>query len=116
MGKTTLLVEHDIKTGRTDDFKAAAAALFARTQSEPRTLRYEYFISGDGRSNRNIEVYEDADAFVFHHRHVADLIPALLDSVTRVRIAVIGDANEDLWVELAEVEARHYDRLGGITR
>jgi quinol monooxygenase YgiN len=116
MAQTTLLVEFDIKTGRTDDFKAAAKVLFARTQHEPGTLRYDYFMSDDGRSNVNIEVFADADAFVAHNRNVADLVPALFDAVDRVSIAVIGDTNDALWAELAEVESRHYDRLGGIER
>ena len=116
MAQTTLLVEFDIKPGRTDDFKAAAKVLFARTQHEPGTLRYDYFMSDDGRSNVNIEVFADADAFVAHNRNVADLVPALFDAVDRVSIAVIGDTNDALWAELAEVESRHYDRLGGIER
>ncbi len=116
MATTTLLVEFDIKAGRTDDFKAAAKALFAKTQEEPDTLRYEYFLSDDGTSNVNIEVFKDADAFVYHNRNVADLVPALFDAVDKVRIAVIGDANDDLWAELADVETVHYERLGGITR
>ncbi|MGD8682798.1 MAG: antibiotic biosynthesis monooxygenase [Chloroflexota bacterium] len=113
---TTLLVEFDIKPGRTDDFKQAAQALFDKTQGEPNTLRYEYFLSVDGTRNVNIEVFRDADAFVFHNRNVADLVPALFETLERVQIAVIGDANDDLWAELADVETVHYQRLGGITR
>ncbi len=113
---TTLFVEFDIKPGRTEDFKAAAKPLFAKTQEEPGTLRYEYFLSNDGSSNVNIEVFEDADAFVYHNRNVADLVPALFDCLDKVRIAVIGDANDDLWAELADIETVHYQRLGGITR
>lgn len=113
---TTLFVEFDIKPGRTEDFKAAAKPLFAKTQEEPGTLRYEYFLSDDGSSNVNIEVFEDADAFVFHNRNVADLVPALFDCLDKVRIAVIGDANDDLWAELADIETVHYQRLGGIIR
>lgn len=113
---TTLFVEFDIKPGRTEDFKAAAKPLFAKTQEEPGTLRYEYFLSDDGSSNVNIEVFEDADAFVYHNRNVADLVPALFDCLDKVRIAVIGDANDDLWAELADIETVHYQRLGGIIR
>jgi len=116
MATTTLLVEFDIKPGRTADFKAAAKPIFAKTQEEPGTLRYEYFLSADGSKNVNIEIFEDADAFVYHNRNVADLVPALFETLEHVSIAVIGDANDDLWAELAEVETIHYERLGGITR
>lgn len=116
MGQTTLLVEFDIKPGRTEDFKAATKALFRRAQDEPGTLRYDYFLSDDGLRNVNIEVFSDADAFVAHNRNVADLVPALVEAVDHLSIAVIGDANDALWAELAEVETRHYDLLGGIER
>ena len=116
MAETTLLVDFDIKPGKLNDFKAAAAALFAKTQSEPGTLRYEYFLSDDGTSNMNIEVFADADAFVFHNRNVADLVPALMEAVDKLSIAVIGDANDDLRAELSDVETKHYDLLGGIDR
>ncbi len=116
MATTTLFVEFDIKTGRTDDFKVAAEALFAKTQSEPDTLRYEYFLKADGTKNVNIEVFKDADAFVFHNRNVADLVPALFDCLDEVKIAVMGDANDDLWAELADIETTYFERLGGITR
>lgn len=116
MAKTTLLVDFDIKSGRTDDFKAASEALFARTQAEPGTLRYDYYLSDDGSRNVNIEVFEDADAFVAHNRNVADLVPTLLDAVERFSIAVIGDTNDELWAELEGVETMHFERLGGIDR
>lgn len=116
MAQTTLLVEFDIKPGRTEDFKAAAEKLFARTQQEPGTLRYDYFLADDGTRNVNIEVFKDADAFVFHNRNVADLVPALMEAVDKLSIAVIGDANDDLRAELSDVETKHYDLLGGIDR
>ena len=113
---TTLFVEFDITPGRLDDFKVAAEALFAKTQEEPGTLRYEYFLSADGSRNVNIEVFEDAAAFVYHNRNVADLVPALMDALDRVHISVIGDASDELWAELEGVETMHYQQLGGITR
>jgi quinol monooxygenase YgiN len=116
MAQTTLLVEFDIKPGRTDDFKVAAAAAFAKTQTEPGTLRYEYFLSDDGSRNISIEVFKDADAFVFHNHNVAEVVPALMDTLGHFSIAVIGETNDALWAELAEVETKHYDRLGGIER
>lgn len=116
MAQTTLLVHFDIKPGRTDDFKAAAETIFARTQGETGTRRYEYFLSVDGTKNVNIEVFDDADAFVVHNRNVADLVPALFAAVDHISIEVIGDVNEALWAELADVESKQYARLGGITR
>ena len=116
MAQTTLLVEFDIKPGRTDDFKAAAAAAFAKTQAEPGTLRYEYFLADDGGRSISIEVFKDADAFVAHNRNVAEVVPALMDTLDNFSLVVIGDANDALRAELADVKTTHYDRLGGIER
>jgi quinol monooxygenase YgiN len=116
MAETTLLVDFEIRPGKLDDFKAAAAALFERTQGEPGTLRYEYFLSDDGVRNVNIEVFRDADDFVYHNRNVADLVPALLEAVTIRRIDIIGDANDELYGELEGIDLKHFEKLGGITR
>ncbi len=116
MATTTLFVEFDIKPGHLDAFKAAAAALFAKTQEEPDTLRYDYFLAADGTRNVNVEVFKDADAFVFHNRNVADLVPALFSNTENLRISVMGDVNADLWAELADIETAHYEYLGGISR
>ena len=113
---TTLFVEFDIKPGATEAFKRAAQALFERTQGEPDTLTYDYYLSADGTRNVNVEVFKDADAFVFHNRNAADLVPALFDCLDKVSITVMGDQNDDLWAELKDVETIHYPHLGGITR
>jgi quinol monooxygenase YgiN len=116
MAETTLLVDFVIKPGKVEDFKKAAQALFARTQDEPGTLRYEYFLADDGSRNVNIEVFKDADAFVYHNRNVADLIPALLETVDVNRIDIIGDANDELFTELEGNDLKHFEMLGGIIR
>jgi len=116
MAETMLIVDLAIKPGRVDDFRAAAEALFERTQAEPDTLRYDYFISDDGTRNVNIEVFKDADAFVFHNRHAADLVPALVDAADIVRIDVVGDVNDDLYAELEGNALLHFEQLGGVTR
>ena len=116
MAETMLVVDIAIKRGRVDDFRAAAEALFERTQGEPGTLRYDYFISDDGTRNINIEVFKDADAFVFHNRNAADLVPALVDAGDILRIDVVGDVNDDLYKELEGNALLHFEKLGGVTR
>ena len=113
---TTLFVEFDIKPGATEAFKQAAQALFERTQDEPDTWTYDYYLSADGTQNVNIEVFKDADAFVYHNRNAASLVPALFDCLDKVRITIMGDVNDDLFEELKDVETVHFPHLGGITR
>jgi len=116
MEEVTLIPVFEIKPGRTDDFKAAAAALIARTKEEPNTLRYDQYLSHDGSRMVNIEVFRDADAFVFHNRNVADLVPALFDAGPVVHIDVIGEVNDAFREELAGNDLTYLGQLGSIDR
>jgi quinol monooxygenase YgiN len=116
MAETMLIVDIEIKPGRANAFKAAAAALFERTRDEPDTLRYEYFMSDDETRNFNIEVFRNADGFVKHNRNVADIVGALFENADVVKIDVVGDVNDDLYAELDGLKLKHFVKLGGVTR
>ena len=116
MGEVTLIPVFEVKPGRTEDFKVAAATLIERTNGEPDTLRYDQYLSSDGRRMVNIEVFRDADAFVFHNRNVADLVPALFDAGPVVYVDVIGEVNDALRAELAFADATYHMPLGSIDR
>ena len=116
MAETMLIVDINIKPGKVDDFKAAAQALFEQTQTEPATLRYDYFISDDETRNINVEVFEDAAGFVAHTQHCAPLVPALLAAGDIVRIDVVGDHSDELYAELEGMNLLHFTKLGGISR
>jgi quinol monooxygenase YgiN len=47
MSEVTVVVELRIEPGRVDDFKAAAQAFVARTQTEIGTLRYDWHVNDD---------------------------------------------------------------------
>lgn len=116
MGEITLIPVFEIKPGRLDDFKAAAAAIIERTSQEPDTLRYDQFLSSDGTRMVNIEVFKDADAFVYHNRNVADLVPALFDAGPLTHLEVIGEPSEEMLTELGDADIIVYGPLGSIGR
>ena len=63
MGQVTLIVEHQIKPGRLDDFKERALHLIERTMAEVGALRYDYFLSEDGGKAGGIYLWHSrADA------------------------------------------------------
>ena len=116
MTHVTLIPVFEIKPGRTEDFKAAAARIIRRTNDEPGTLRYQQFLSADGLRCVNIEVFRDADAFVHHNRNVADLVDALCDAGPVAHLDVIGEVNDALREELGFADVTYLSPLGSIDR
>lgn len=116
MAQITLIPVFEIKPGRLEDFKAAAARIIERTRQEPDTLRYDQFLSADGTRMVNIEVFKDTDAFVYHNRNLADLTPALFDAGPVVHLEVIGEPNEAMLADLGAMDLIVYAPLGSIGR
>ena len=116
MGEVTLIPVFEIRPGRTEDFRVAAAKIIERVKGEPDTLRYDQYLSDDGTRATNIEVFRDADAFVYHNRNVADLVPALFDAGPVVHLDVIGETNDTMRDELASSAASWLMPLGSIGR
>ena len=50
------------------------------------------------------KVFKDAEAFVFHNRNVADLVPELFDAGPLVHLDVIGEPSEAMIAELGQRE------------
>ncbi len=116
MAELTLIVEFEIKPGRTEDFKVAAQALIDASNEEPGTLRYDWHISEDGRRDVNLELFKDSDAFLAHDRHVAALVPALLETATLTDFSVLGDASGEVHAQLIETATGYFGRFSGIDR
>ena len=116
MGEVTLVPAFQIGPGRTEDFRIAAAKVIERVKGEPDTLRYDQYLSDDGTRAINIEVFRDADAFVYHNRNVADLVAALFDAGSVVHLDVIGETNDAMRDELAFAAAAWLMPLGSIGR
>ncbi len=79
-------------------------------------MRYEQNLSADGLRCVNIEVFRDADAFVYHNRNVADLVGALFDAGPVVHLDVIGEVNDALREELGFADVTYLSPLGSIDR
>ena len=114
MAELILIPVFEVKPGRGEDFRAAAAKVMERISSEPDTLRYDQYLSVDGTRMVNIEVFKDAEAFVFHNRNVADLVPELFDAGPLVHLDVIGEPSEAMIAELGDVDVSFHTQIGGI--
>ena len=116
MGEVILIPVFAVKPGRLEDFKAAATRIIERVEGEPDTLRYDQHLSADGTRMVNIEVFRDADAFVYHDRNVADLAPALFDAGPIVHVDVIGEVSEAMRAQLASANVTYLTMLGSVAR
>lgn len=116
MAPLVLIVELAIKADRLDDFKVASAALRAATNEEPGTRRYDWYLSEDGRECVTVEEFDDSAAFLAHHHHVADLVPAVSETAVMARFDVIGDVTDQVREELSGTATGYFAFLGGISR
>lgn len=116
MSELILVVEFDIPAGRLDEFKAAAAPVIEATGQEPGTLRYDWYVSEDGRRDLNLERFEDAAAFVAHDRHVTPIVGPLNRIASLRRFCVMGEPSDDVREQLSAVDVQFYRYFRGIPR
>lgn len=62
-----------IRDGQLDGFKRQAAEMMKQTrEKDTKTLRYDWFLSNDGKECEVREGYVDADGLIEHAHHVAE--------------------------------------------
>jgi hypothetical protein len=90
-------------------FTAAISALARRTEAEghPGVLAYRFYVSADAQLASATIVYEDADAWLGHHRiaYTWPEMPALQATVRLQRLTFLGPFNDALaeWVSDAGI-------------
>jgi quinol monooxygenase YgiN len=84
--------------GQLDSFKQAVAEVVRQArEKDTRTLRYDFFLSDDGRRCEVHEAYVDADAFVAHQQHTAEARTRLLHQFAEDhRVAFYGELSPAL--------------------
>ena len=88
-----LAVEITIYEGRFDVFDGLAQEMVAISRTEPGTLAYDWYLSGDRRRCRLLESYVDQAALLAHFKGpaVQQLVPRLLEHSRLERFEVYGD-------------------------
>ena len=100
-----------IRPGQLDGFKAQAAEIMRLTrEKDTQTLRYDWFINGNGTECEVHETYESEHGLIEHNEHVLEARTALFkDFAYDHRMTVYGDVSQQL-VDLFKVHA------GGVGR
>ncbi len=112
------VVELAIKDGGLANFKAVMNEMVAATKAnEPGALRYEWFISADGRICHISESYADSAAVLTHMKTFGEkFAERLLASADAKRLVVYGTPNSEARAVLAGFGAVHMEPLGGFAR
>ena len=105
MSKQTvgLVVDLTIHEGKFDAFESLAQEMIAGSRTEPGTLAYEWYLSGDRQSCRLVENYRDADAVLTHFTGpvVQVMVPKLLGVSNLTGFEVHGDPGAEATEMLA---------------
>lgn len=91
----SLLVQLEFKArdGREADLVRVARALAAVANTEPGTLRYQWFTTQTPGHYAILEEYVDADAAEAHNHHVAPLLREFFTVAELVSAAFYGELN-----------------------
>jgi len=116
------VVTMTVNDGKLDDLKALAAEMIAWVQEKEKgTLVYEwYFPDGSEASVVVIERYADSGAFLTHLGNFGpNFGERFMACITPVKIAIFGDASDDLRGALAGfgvADLTFHTNLGGFDR
>jgi quinol monooxygenase YgiN len=113
-----LAVDLTVNEGKLDEFKSIAQTMTAGSRSEPGTLGYEWFSSGDNKRFRLLETYVDADAVLAHFMGpvVQELVPKLAAVCSVDGFEVYGDPGPNVTEMAAGFGAKVFHYWLGIDR
>lgn len=116
-GDITLLVEIAVREGRTEAFRAAVESLVRSVEAnEPGCLRYDFYLSSDGRHDWNVEVFRDSEAVLAHMDNVRPLLPSLLETAEFTRLQVLGDLSDAAYAALSDITTGDHRLIGRMER
>jgi quinol monooxygenase YgiN len=97
-----------VHEGRRAEFEEVVRALRTRSESEPGTLTYRFFTTGDGYVV--LEEYTDPTAAATHNENAADLLSQVFECADLAFIELYGQVGPEL--RAAAPRATVYPDLG----
>lgn len=113
------IVEFSINRGKQDEFERLAKEISdAVRRSEPGTRKYEWFLNKKENKCLVIESYDSSTTGLAHvnGEPIKRLFPQILKIAKINSFKVCGDPSEELVHELADVDAKVYQFVGGFSR
>lgn len=117
-GQLHLNVSLAIHEGKLNAFQAIAREMVEATQKESGTLRYEFYLSSDGKCCQLIETYADADALLAHFAGAAvkDGVPKMLKTANVSGFEVYGNPGPKATEVLSDFGAEIFLYWHGLER
>lgn len=111
-------VDLSIHEGKLGDFESTAQEMIERSQKEPGTLGYDWFLSADRTRCRIVEHFEGASAALAHLNGpvVQDMVPKMLESAAITRFEVYGDPGQQAAQILSKIGAEMFQPWRGMSR
>jgi len=88
--------------------RLCAQAMQVVLAKEPGTLQYDLFFNADGSECMFIERYKDSASLMAHAVNLGELFGAIVDKVTVIHGAVLGNASPELKAALADGPVKHF--------
>ena len=103
MSKLEVSARMTVRKGRLEGFKQQAAECIRQTkEKDTKTLRYDWFLSGDETECEIREVYESADGLVEHRLHIGEALDKLFSEFADDHaVCVYGEPSPQL-LEMAK--------------
>ena len=113
-----LAIDLTVNEAQLTEFKSIAAAMTAGSQSEPGTLGYEWFFSGDQKRCRLLETYLNADAVLAHFTGtvVQEMVPKLTAVCSIDSFEIFGDPGSKVTEMAAQMGAKIFPYWLGLNR
>ena len=108
------VIELAVKPGQLDSFKELMEEMVAGTSTEPETLNYEWYISGDNGTVHIFEKYANSEAMITHVNGFMEKWAArFMERVDPTRFTVYGDPSEAARELLAAFGGTYLGPWGG---
>ena len=110
--------EITLNPGAFDDFKSLAKEqVDANYSSEPGTLNFQLFITGDDTRVHYCERFVDSAAAMFHVARFGETFAArLLELATVTRFEIYGNPSDELKDALVDLSPTYLSPVAGFTR
>jgi quinol monooxygenase YgiN len=117
-GQVSWIIECAVKPGQLDTLKALLLnEMVTGTNTEPKTLNYEWYISDDGSTVHGFEKYADSEAMITHvSGFMEKWAQRFLACVDVTQFNIYGDPSPAARELLAGFGGTYLGPLGGFSR